>query len=140
MQCHHCNNKSSLVTKKVGLHDTSSCPFNSTPCIICQTDHTLSKCDVFNRKCFACGKYGHLVINCPSSLKNTKVCYSCQRPDHIARNCPFFESKDDRLKCNICMNKKGVKSKCCSALVCVECRTEILKMTEPKCSFCRKSL
>jgi len=39
------------------------------------------------RKCFNCGKPGHLSADCPQPQGNQN-CYECGQPGHKARDCP----------------------------------------------------
>ncbi len=49
------------------------------------------------RKCYQCGKYGHLAAACPSSSGTSrKKCFQCGRYGHIASDCP--ESDVNRSK------------------------------------------
>ena len=40
-----------------------------------------------HRKCFNCGKPGHLSADCTQPAGNT-ACYECGQPGHKARDCP----------------------------------------------------
>nr|XP_014292342.1 serine/arginine-rich splicing factor RS2Z33-like [Halyomorpha halys] len=37
-----------------------------------------------DRNCYACGKIGHLMAQCPRTQ-----CFECGNEGHIARNCPY---------------------------------------------------
>jgi cellular nucleic acid-binding protein len=39
------------------------------------------------RRCFNCGKVGHISAECTQAAGN-KACYNCGQDGHIARDCP----------------------------------------------------
>ena len=58
--------------------------------------------NVDNRKCYACGKLGHIAKNCVNSNRNVVprrntghglICFNCKRPGHVARDC-FVNQRD----------------------------------------------
>lgn len=43
------------------------------------------------RKCFNCGKDGHISAKCPG--KGERLCFKCQRPGHVSRDCPGAQAQ-----------------------------------------------
>lgn len=46
----------------------------------------IRQCRLASRRCFNCGKIGHIGIECPKPAGN-KNCYNCGGADHIAKEC-----------------------------------------------------
>ena len=44
------------------------------------------------RRCFNCGKFGHISADCQKPAGN-KACYNCGQEGHIAKDCPSPRSE-----------------------------------------------
>ncbi|PWA70411.1 zinc finger, CCHC-type, Retrotransposon gag domain protein [Artemisia annua] len=55
-----------------------------TKCVECNSRHT-GECTLETRRCFRCGKKGHVGQDCTSK---EPICYSCKEMGHISTNCP----------------------------------------------------
>ncbi|PWA40521.1 zinc finger, CCHC-type, Retrotransposon gag domain protein [Artemisia annua] len=53
-------------------------------CVECNSRHT-GECTMETRRCFRCGKKGHVGQDCTSK---EPICYSCKEMGHISTNCP----------------------------------------------------
>ena len=53
-------------------------------CVECNSRHT-GECTLETRRCFRCGKKGHVGQDCTSK---EPICYSCKEMGHISTNCP----------------------------------------------------
>ncbi|KAK2960197.1 hypothetical protein BLNAU_4750 [Blattamonas nauphoetae] len=80
------------------------------------------------QKCFKCGQFGHIFVNCPLNAHNTTpvlpnmmdspdvsgssvsrdACYKCGRTGHTARECTF----DDTRVCFVCRQMGHISKDC----------------------------
>jgi len=45
------------------------------------------------KKCFNCGRYGHMSLHCPEPVRQGGVCYLCHLTGHVKKACPKIISQ-----------------------------------------------